>query len=54
MSQRQLSQALGWHPMTIGKIERGERSVSVIELIDIAARLRISARELLRACLDSS
>lgn len=52
MSQRQLSQALGWHPMTIGKIERGERSVSVIELIDIATALRVIPRDLLKACLD--
>jgi len=32
ISQRELSIGLGWHPATIGKIERGERRVSVIEL----------------------
>lgn len=38
-SQRELSAKLGMHPMTIGKIERGERALAVIELIRIAELL---------------
>lgn len=51
ISQRELSTKLGLHPMTIGKIERGERSVSVIELIDISILLEIDAAALLRSIL---
>jgi imidazolonepropionase-like amidohydrolase len=36
LSQRGLSVSLGWHPATVGKIERGERRVTVIELIDLS------------------
>ena len=54
LSQRGLSDLLGWHPATIGKIERGDRSVSVIELVDIAAVLGIDPLALLGACLTTS
>jgi len=52
LSQRQLSITLGWHPAAIGKIERGERRVSVIELLDIARALDLDPEVLLMACLD--
>ncbi|MBI1333754.1 MAG: helix-turn-helix domain-containing protein [Armatimonadetes bacterium] len=48
VSQRQLSELLGLHPMTIGKIERGERAISVIELIRIAEVLQKSPADLIR------
>lgn len=49
LSQRALSEKLGMHPMVIGKIERGERSVSVLELVLIARVLSTSATEILGA-----
>ena len=52
MSQRHLSTLLGWHPMTIGKIERGERGVAVIELISIAYALNTTPVSLLESALD--
>lgn len=39
LSQRQLSVRLGMHPMTIGKIERGERRIDLVEFIDICEAL---------------
>lgn len=47
LSQRHLSSKLGWHPMTIGKIERGDRSVAVIELIHIARILQVDPLQML-------
>ncbi|MBL8087465.1 MAG: helix-turn-helix transcriptional regulator [Chthonomonas sp.] len=52
LSQRQLSTRLGWHPMTVGKIERGERGVAVIELIAIAGALGVSPVDLLLSALE--
>lgn len=46
LSQRAVSQKLGLHPMTIGKIERGERSVGARELIDIAGVLGMEPSDL--------
>jgi transcriptional regulator with XRE-family HTH domain len=54
LSQRQLSALLGWHHATIGKIERGDRSVTVIELIDIAKALDVEPAVLLSACAPGS
>ena len=47
VSQRQLSEQLDLHPMTVGKIERGERAISVIELIRIAEALQMSPADLI-------
>ncbi len=47
ISQRQLSERLDLHPMTVGKIERGERAISVIELIRIAEVLQMSPADLI-------
>ena len=51
ISQRELSAKLGLHPATVGKIERGERSVAVIELIRIAEALAVTPQSLLGEAL---
>lgn len=52
ISQRELSTKLGLHPMTVGKIERGERSVSVMELVDISEALDVTPFELLTSAIQ--
>ena len=49
VSQRALSGMLGVHPLTIARLERGERSLDVIELMDIATALGMDPVELLQA-----
>ena len=39
LSQRSLSRTLGLHPMTVGKIERGERALQVSELVEVCRAL---------------
>ena len=51
LSQRGLSVSLGWHPATVGKIERGERRITVIELIDLSKALGMEPEKLLATCL---
>ena len=52
ISQRELSTKLGLHPMTVGKIERGERSVSVVELLDISHALGVDPIGLIKRAMQ--
>ena len=51
VSQRALSGMLGVHPLTIARFERGERSLDVVELMDIARALDIDPVALFKAGL---
>lgn len=51
LSQRALSQTLGLHPATMGKIERGERAIQVSELVDICRALGESPSRMLEESL---
>ena len=35
ISQRELARQLGWHNASVIRMERGERSIEVVEFIDI-------------------
>ena len=52
MSQRALSKAVGLYPMSIMSFERGERELTVLELIDIAKALGVDPIELFRAAAE--
>ena len=49
MSQRSLSKAVGLYPMSIMSFERGERELSVLELVDIARTLDVDPVDLFKA-----
>jgi DNA-binding XRE family transcriptional regulator len=44
ISQAELGQRLGWSQRTIGKIETGEKRVTVVELIEIGQALGFDPR----------
>ena len=39
VSQRELARQLGWHNASVIRMERGERSIEVVEFIDICRLL---------------
>jgi len=45
MSQRQLARELGWKQQSVLRLEKGERSVELIEFIDICRILGRSPTE---------
>ena len=49
LSQRQLSVKLGLHEVTVGRIERGVRRMSVVEFLQICSILGLSPVELLNS-----
>ena len=48
VSQRGLSVAIGAHPMTLHRFERGERMLDFLEIVDIARALGMEPVELFR------
>ena len=48
LSQRELSKLLGRSPTFASKVERGERHIDLVELVDFAKVLGIDALPLLR------
>ena len=51
LSQREVARRLGFHPTVVGKIERGERVLDVIEFVALARALGVDPLELLGAYL---
>jgi ribosome-binding protein aMBF1 (putative translation factor) len=47
VSQRELARRLNFHPTVLGKIERGERVLDVIEFVALAQALDIDPLELM-------
>ena len=47
MSQRELARQLGWHNASIIRMERGERSIEIVEFIDICRILGKDAKTVL-------
>ena len=52
VSQRQLSALLGLNEVTVGRIERGVRRMSVTEFLQICTILDLSPVELLKSVLS--
>ena len=52
VSQRGLSVAIGAHPMTIHRLERGERTLDFLEIVDIALALGMEPVDLFRAAVE--
>ena len=53
ISQRQLSRQLGLHEVTVGRIERGVRRMSVTEFLQICTILDLSPVDLLKSVLSN-
>jgi transcriptional regulator with XRE-family HTH domain len=51
LTQRGLAKALGWHLVTVQRIERGERRLAVEELLPYADKLGTTPERLVRAVL---
>jgi transcriptional regulator with XRE-family HTH domain len=49
MNQKQLAEALAIDPSSMNRIEKGERAISVAELIRLAGVFGVSAENLVRA-----
>ena len=54
LSQRELSKLLGRSPTFASKVERGERHIDLIELVDFAEALNIDAVGLLKLFLPGA
>ncbi len=48
LSQEQLSHAIGYHRTFVGAVERGERNLTLSTVTELAERLGVSWRDLLR------
>jgi len=48
VSQKQLAAAIGVDPSSMNRIEKGERAVSVVELVRVADFFGVSAESILR------
>jgi ribosome-binding protein aMBF1 (putative translation factor) len=48
LSQRTLSTKLGWHPMTMHRIEAGQRGLEIVELVELCAALELNVMDALR------
>lgn len=53
LSQREVARRLNFHPTVLGKIERGERVLDVIEFVALAEALDVNPLELLRSYLNA-
>ncbi len=51
LTQRALAERLGWHLVTVPRIEKGQRRLAVVELIPLAAALGTTPERFLRAVL---
>jgi transcriptional regulator with XRE-family HTH domain len=49
VSQKQLAAAIGVDPSSMNRIEKGERAVSVAELVRVADHFGVGAESILRA-----
>lgn len=47
LNQKQLAEAIGIDPASMNRVEKGERSVSVAELVRLASVLNVSVEDLL-------
>lgn len=47
-SQRALSTAMGWHPMTVHRIESGQRGIEIVELLELCTALHLEVAEAVR------
>ena len=48
MSQEELAEKAGLHPVYVGKIERGEQWISLHALLRVAGALKIRLRDLVK------
>lgn len=51
LTQRALAERLGWHLVTVQRIENGQRRLAVVELIPLTAALGTTPEKFIRAVL---
>lgn len=48
LSQRAVSTKLNWHPMTMHRIEAGQRGIEVVELLELCRALGLNLAGIVR------